>query len=172
MLRVPGMVAASPFIEMEGMVRTGRSLHGVLVNGVLPELERDVSGTTINFLEGSLDVLVAESRNIVLGRILAMDLGVRIGDGVVLLIPRPGKDGLPEPVLRRFVLRGVFEAGVQDHDATLALVHIDDAARMMSHDDTVSGVRFLATDVLQAPAVSERPAGQSWTRLFRERLDH
>jgi lipoprotein-releasing system permease protein len=83
-----------------------------------------------------------------------MDLGVRIGDGLVLLIPRPGGDGSLEPVLQRFVLRGVFEAGVQDHDATLALVHIDDAARMMSLKSSVSGVRFLTTDVLLAPVVA------------------
>jgi lipoprotein-releasing system permease protein len=154
MLRIPGVSAASPYVEMEGMVRTGRSLQGVLINGVDPSLEKMVSGGTINFLEGGLDVLKPDERNIVLGRILAMDLGVRIGDGLVLLIPRPGGDGSLEPVLQRFVLRGVFEAGVQDHDATLALVHIDDAARMMSLKSSVSGVRFLTTDVLLAPVVA------------------
>jgi lipoprotein-releasing system permease protein len=154
MLQTSGVSAAAPFIEMEGMVRTGRSLRGVLVNGVLPELEQDVSGRTINFLSGDLASLAPGMKSIVLGRILAMDLGVRIGDGVVLLIPRPVGDGSLEPVLERFILRGVFEAGVQDHDATLALVHIDDAMHMMSFDDRVSGVRFVGPDVLRAPEVS------------------
>jgi lipoprotein-releasing system permease protein len=154
MMQVAGVSAAAPYLEMEGMVRTGRSLRGVLINGVLPELEKDVSGQTINFVQGHLGILKPGMRNIVLGRILAMDLGVRIGDGVVLLIPRPAGDGTLEPVLERFVLGGVFEAGVQDHDASLALVHIEDAARMMSYGDAVSGVRFLTPDVLQAPAVS------------------
>jgi len=151
----PGVIAAAPLVEMEGMIRTGRSLRGVLVHGVLPADESQVSGRTINFVEGSLDVLVPGERNIVLGRFLAIDLGVRIGDGVVLLIPRPGADGMLEPVLERFVVRGVFEAGVQDHDATLALVHVTDAARLLSLGDKVSAVRFLTDDVMSAPLVSK-----------------
>ena len=149
-----GVVAAAPVIKMEGMIRTGRSLTAVLVNGVLPELEEDVSGRTINFLEGDLQVLTPGTKSIVLGRLLALKLGVRLGDGVVLLIPRPAGDGTLEPVLERFVLRGVFEAGVQDHDGTLALIHKDDAARLLKMGESVSAVRFLADDVLEAPAIS------------------
>jgi len=154
MLRIQGVTAASPFVHMEGMVRSGRSLHAAFINGVHPELEHEVSGKTINFLEGSLDVLAPGMKSIVLGRILAMNLGLYVGDGVVLLIPRPSGDGGMEPVLERFVLRGVFEAGVQDHDATLALIHIEDAARLLSIGGDVTGVRFVTPDVLAAPEVS------------------
>lgn len=150
----PGLVAAAPLVEMEGMVRTGRSLNGVLVHGVAPQLENALSGNTINFVDGSLDVLVPGERSIVLGRFLAIDLGVRIGDGVVLLIPRPDGRGSLEPVLERYIVRGVFEAGVQDHDATLALVHIDEAARLMGLADQVTSVRFLTDDVMSAPFVA------------------
>ena len=150
----PDVVAAAPVIKMEGMIRTGRSLTAVLINGVLPELEQHVSGRTINFLEGNLQVLTPGMKSIVLGRLLALKLGVRLGDGVVLLIPRPAGDGTLEPVLERFVLGGVFEAGVQDHDGTLALIHKDDAARLLRIGESVSAVRFLADDVLAAPAIS------------------
>lgn len=148
------IVASAPVIEMEGMIRTGRSLKGVLINGVLPEFEQDVSGRTINFLDGSLQILTPGMKSIVLGRLLALDLGARIGDGVVLLIPRPTGDGTLEPVLERFILRGVFEAGVQDHDAKLALIHMEDAARLVAIGDRVSAVRFLANDVMAAPAIA------------------
>jgi lipoprotein-releasing system permease protein len=151
----PGVAAAAPYVEMEGMIRSGRTLNAVLVSGVVPEFEAEVSGITINFIEGSLDVLEAGTRSIVLGRLLALDLGVRIGDGVVLLIPRASEDGSLEPVLERFIVRGVFEAGLQDHDALLALVHADDAARMMSLGDSVSAVRFRAQDVMAAPAIAK-----------------
>jgi lipoprotein-releasing system permease protein len=150
----PGVIAAAPIVEMEGMIRTGRSLNGVMVHGVLPEAEQSVSGKTINFVRGDLSVLTPTDRSIVLGRFLATDLGARIGDGIVLLIPRPVGDGTLEPRLERFIVRGVFEAGVQDHDASLALVHIDDAARLMSLDGQVSAVRFLTDDVMAAPAIS------------------
>lgn len=154
LLDTPGVVAASPFVTMEGMVRTGRSLNGVLVNGVSPEAESELAGRQVEFVAGGYETLEAGSRRILLGRFLAIELGVRLGDGVVLLIPRPGANGSLEPALERFVVSGVFEAGVQDHDAKLALVHLDDAARLVALGDRVSGVRFLTDDVMSAPRVS------------------
>jgi lipoprotein-releasing system permease protein len=139
-LRETGVVAAAPMVQMEGMIRTDRSLNAVLVNGII---------------EGGFDELTADSRSIVLGRFLALDLGVRLGDGVVLLIPRPAGDGTLESVLERFIVRGVFDAGVQDHDSKLALVHMNDAARMLTIGDRVSAVRFLTDDVMSAPLVSQ-----------------
>ena len=153
-LAEPGIAAAAPYIGMEGMIRSGGTLNAVLISGVLPELESAVSGGTINFVEGNLGVLEPGMKNIVLGRLLAMELGIRIGDGVILLIPKPTGDGGLEPILERFVVRGVFEAGLQDHDALLALVHMDDAARMMSLGNSVSAVRFRANDVMAAPAIA------------------
>jgi lipoprotein-releasing system permease protein len=154
-LRAPGVAAAAPVIEMEGMIRSGRLLTAVMVNGVLPEYERQISNDAANFVEGSLDVLEADGRNIVLGRLLAFDLGVSVGDGLVLLTPRPVGDGTMEPVLERFVVRGLFEAGVQEHDSSLALIHASDAARVMSYGAAVTSVRFRADDVMDAPAISQ-----------------
>ena len=126
----PGLAAAAPFVQIEGMIQSGRDLKAVLIHGVDPGYERALSGSQVNFLEGDLDALRPGDRSIILGRLLALDLGVRLGDGVVLLIPRPVGDGTLEPVLERFVLRGVFEAGLQDHDASLALIHLAIAASL------------------------------------------
>ncbi len=150
----PGIMAAAPFVEMEGMIQSGRDMEAVLVHGVDPELEQQLSGALINMLEGELGVLQPGERSIILGRLLALDLGVRIGDGVVLLIPRPVGDGTLEPVLERFVLRGVFEAGLQDHDSLLALVNAREAAAIMGLGDEMSAVRFRAEDVMQAPMLA------------------
>jgi lipoprotein-releasing system permease protein len=152
----PGVSAAAPLVQMEGMIQSGRDLQAVLVHGVDPGFEAGLSGELINLLEGDLDVLQPGNRSIILGRLLALDLGVRIGDGVVLLIPRPVGDGTLEPVLERFVLRGVFEVGLQDHDGILALVHARDAAAIMGLDDEVTAVRFRADDVMMAPAIASR----------------
>ena len=171
MLETDGVVAAAPFVSLEGMVRAGGDLRAVFVHGVLPELEADVSGRTINFVSGDLDVLTPDSRGIVLGRALAFDLGVRVGDGVVLLIPRPDGAGGLEPVLERFVVRGAFEAGVQEHDSSLALIHASDARRILDLHGDVTAVRFLAGNVMSAPLVADRLldtlgdgyAGSDWT---------
>jgi lipoprotein-releasing system permease protein len=150
----PGVAAAAPLVQMEGMIQSGRDLRAVLVHGVDPDFEAAMSGDLINFLEGSLDNLQPGSRSVILGRLLALDLGVRIGDGVVLLIPRPVGDGTLEPRLERFILRGVFEAGLQEHDSVLALVNARDAATILNIGDEVTAIRYRADDVMQAPAIS------------------
>ena len=149
-----GVSAAAPFVEIEGMIQSGRDLYGVMVHGVDPLYEETLSGEFINLVEGGLGSLHPGERNIILGRILAYDLNVRLGDGVVLLIPRPAGDGTLEPVLERFVLSGVFEAGLADHDSVLALVHASDAAAILGIGDGVTAVRFRADDVMDAPLIA------------------
>jgi len=150
----PGVVAAAPFIQMEGMIQSGRDLVAVLVHGVEPSYERELSGDMMNLIEGSLDVLQPGERSIILGRMLAYDLGARIGDSVILLVPKPVGDGTLRAVLERFVTRGIFEAGLQDHDAVLALVHTDDVAAILELDTAVGSIRFRADDVMAAPAIA------------------
>jgi lipoprotein-releasing system permease protein len=157
----PGVSAAAPLVQMEGMIQAGRELHPVRVFGVDPAYEQRLSGVQINLLEGSLDTLQPGSRSMLLGRLLALDLGVRVGDNVVLLIPRPVGDGTLEPVLERFEVRGIFEAGLQDHDSMLALANAADAAGIMGLGDEVSAVRFRAADVMAAPRI----AAQLRTRI-------
>lgn len=156
----PGVAAAAPVVEMEGMIRTGRLLTAVLVNGVLPDYQQELSSGSVAFVEGGLAALEPGTNGVLVGRILAYDLGVRMGDGVVLLVPRPVGDGTMEPVLERFVVRGIFEAGIQDHDAGLAIVHAEDAARLLDLDGAVTAVRFRAQDVMAAPAVADALAEQ------------
>jgi lipoprotein-releasing system permease protein len=150
----PGIAAAAPIVKMEGMIQSGRDLRAVLVHGIDPNYERSLSDGIINLLDGDLDTLQASSRSIILGRLLALDLGVRIGDAVVLLIPRPVGDGTLQPVLERFVLRGVFEAGLADHDRLLALVNAQDAAGILGLGDEMTAIRFRAHDVMAAPAIA------------------
>jgi lipoprotein-releasing system permease protein len=152
----PGVAAAAPFVVMEGMIQSGRDLEPVMVHGIVPEYESAMSGDVINLLEGSLQSLQPGSRNIILGRLLAYDLGVRLGDNVILLIPRPTGDGSLEPRLERFVLSGVFEAGLQEHDSVLALANALDAAGVLGIGESMTAIRYRADDVMAAPAISAR----------------
>ena len=165
-----GVAAAAPVVELEGMIQSGRDLRAVIVHGIDPDYEARLSGDVFNLVEGDLSSLQPDSRGIILGRVLAYDLGARIGDGVVLLIPRPVGDGTMEPVLERFVVSGVFEAGLQDHDSILALVNMRDAAGILGLGDEATAVRYRALDVMAAPAITERlvqrmagVTGSDWT---------
>ena len=153
-----GVVAVAPLVRMEGMLQASGDLEAVFVNGVDPGREARLVAERLNMVEGALDDLVPGGRKIILGRMLAYDIRVGVGDGVTLLVPRPVGDGTMEPVLERFTVSGLFEAGIQDHDARLALVHYSDAAGILDLGDAVSAVRFRARDVMQAPAIAERLA--------------
>ena len=150
-----GVLAAAPVVNLEGMIRTGTELKPVQIDGVDPLAEQSVAGRTINLVDGGLDGLQPGQKGIVLGRLLAWDLGVAIGDDVVLLVPRATANGQMEPVLERFILVGMFDAGVQEHDTGLALMHLQDAARLAGLlPGEVSAVRFLSNNVLEAPAIA------------------
>jgi lipoprotein-releasing system permease protein len=152
----PEVAAAAPLVQMEGMLQSGGDLEAVIVNGIDPEREAGLSGDMLNMVDGALGDLEPGARHIVLGRLLAYDLRANVGDGVTLLVPRPVGDGTMEPRLERFTISGIFEAGIQDHDARLALVHYADAANILEQDAAVAAVRFRAADVMRAPAVAAR----------------
>src|SRR5207302_363013 len=80
-------------------------------------------------------------------RLLSLGAQVRVTEGA---------DGTPAPKLREFSVAGVFEVGLQDHDATLVFAHLDDV-RALAPSGTVSeGLRVRVQDVLEAPAVAAR----------------
>ncbi len=151
---MPGVQAAAPYVEFEAMARSRAGLQPLFVTGVDPALETGVSAAAASMVSGRLDRLQPGTFNIVLGRLLAINLGVRVGDEVMLLIPRLA-EGEVRPELRRFHVAGVFEAGVQDHDASLALVSLADAAAIQRLGDAVTGIRVKTDDVMRAPVIAE-----------------
>ena len=83
----PGVLAAAPFVQAQGMLSFGESVRGAMVRGILPDYEDKVVDFRSHMKEGSIDSLVPDSFNIVLGSELARALGVFVGDKVTVLIP-------------------------------------------------------------------------------------
>jgi lipoprotein-releasing system permease protein len=144
-----GVTGAAPVVSLEGMANVDGRLVPVLVEGLAPEYESRVSDIADSIVAGSLDGLQPGSRRIILGRYLSLELGVIPGDELVLLIPRPAGD-LVEPLLRRFVVSGIFDSGVPDYDAGLALVNLEDAAELLDFGDGVSAVKLRFDDIFAA----------------------
>lgn len=126
----PGVDAVAPFTQLEGMLASSNSiLRPVVVRGIVPAEEAAVSQLERLLTAGSLGDLQPGSQRIVLGRFLASALGVGVGDRVTLLAPAV-EDGRLTPRLAGFVVSGLFQAGVQEHDVQLALIHLEDAGRL------------------------------------------
>jgi lipoprotein-releasing system permease protein len=122
------------------------------LRGVDPQLERTAVGLGRQLLQGSLDDLQAGQFHIVLGEALANELGAKVGDSVVLLVPQgtATPTGIM-PRMRRFTVTGLFRSGMYEFDRGLALVHIADAARLYRLGTAVTGLRLALADPLTAP---------------------
>jgi lipoprotein-releasing system permease protein len=151
---LPGVVAAVPYIEAQGLLMHGAHTAGSTVRGVLPEEERRVVGLADRIHGGRIEDLTDGAYHIILGDALAAALAVGIGDDVVLIAPQGNATpaGI-EPRMRRFLVVGTFHSGMYEYDRGLALVHMHDAARLYQLDDRVTGVRLALKDAFQAPRV-------------------
>lgn len=169
-----GVLGVAPYVLLEGMLAAGTNLRPTAIRGIDPAIESAVSDLDRFMQVGSLDVLEPGARTIVLGRLLALTLGVDVGQRVRVLVPR-FVDGRPRPRLEPFVVAGVFEAGIVDNDANLALVHIDDASALKGLEGRPEGLALRLADPMLAPAIQQRVAGRlaagqvatSWTEQHR-----
>jgi lipoprotein-releasing system permease protein len=151
---VPGVVGVAPFVDIEAMIGRSGNLQPVLLHGLEPVAEARVSTIEQHMLEGRLADLTPGSRRMIIGRVLAWQTGAEVGDDLTVMVP--GHDlltGSGRPVLQTFTVAGVFEVGLQDHDASLALIALADAADIVgSANGTPSGLRVRFDDVMSAPA--------------------
>ncbi|MBD8525274.1 lipoprotein-releasing ABC transporter permease subunit [Pseudomarimonas arenosa] len=146
---------AAPFVEREAMLQ-GLRTQGGLLRGILPDQEPKVSEVASKMKAGSLEELRAGEFNIVLGIELAAYLGVRLGDKVTVFVPefRASPVGAL-PQMRRFTVVGVFEAGAQEYDFGLALIHMEDAQKLLRFGASVTGVRLKLHDMFQSWTVAQ-----------------
>ncbi len=154
---LPEVVGAAPYVEAEAMLGNDAELEPAILRGIDPAVEISVSTIASTLLEGSLAALTPGSDEIVLGRGLAAQLGVTVGDPVTVMIPTSDEAGEVTPRIRQFNVGGVFEAGLQDHDSVLALAHIEDVEALRGSRD-LTGVRVKYADLMRAPQVSARIA--------------
>jgi lipoprotein-releasing system permease protein len=153
----PQVTGAAPFIRGEGLLTFSQQSEGVLVRGVIPELEKDVSIVEENISLGSFDSLLPGSFNIVLGEELANALGVGLGDKVMLITPNAeaGPMGVM-PRLKRFTVTGTFAVGMHEYDSGIAYIHMDDADKLYRSNGEVNGVRLETVDMYQAPDIGQQ----------------
>jgi lipoprotein-releasing system permease protein len=161
-LENPEVSGAAPFIEGEAMLigdREGAHSSAASVSGVLPELEAQVSAVGERLTSGSLAGLRPGGFRIILGAELARAIGVNRGDTVVLAVAQGSVTPAGVvPRLRRFEVEGVFASGMYEIDRTLALIHLEDAARLFRLGDRVTGLRLEVRDPWRAPMVARAVA--------------
>ncbi len=152
----PKVKGVAPFIYGQGMLAsldTSR-VSGVSVKGIDPNQVQEVYPLATLMQQGNLNDLKAGAFNIILGKTLANNLGLSIGDKVSLIIPEANVTlaGI-SPRIRRFTVVGISEIGAL-YDSHQAFVHLQDADKLYHMNGGVNGLQLKLTDEMQAPAVA------------------
>jgi lipoprotein-releasing system permease protein len=160
----PGLTGAAPFLDTDAMLSRPPLMSGAIVRGIDPALEGRVSSIADAMREGKLADLEAGSNRIILGRMLAYQLQLGVGDHVTVMIPgsTASATGLGQaivPRLRDFQVAGIFEVGLQEQDGVLALVNLEDAEAFRGLDGP-TGIRLKFYDVLKAPQLARGAAAR------------
>jgi lipoprotein-releasing system permease protein len=148
------------------MLSKQSSMSGAIVRGIEPEWEPKVSSIADAMREGKLTDLTPGSNRVILGRMLAYQLQVGVGDTVVVMIPgnSAANDGTFTPRLQEFEVVGTFEVGLQEHDSVLALINLEDAEALRGLTGP-TGIRLKFDDVLKAPQLARAAAERLHPRL-------
>ncbi len=146
------LVAASPYIGEKVLISGRRGVKGAELQGIAPSYEKAVSPIADYLVSGDFDLLEEGEFGIVLGSLLSYSLGVRVGDTVVVTLPKVSVSLAGVfPRRRQFTVVGIFEVGAQV-DQGLALTHLGDAQRLFRMADKVDGLRLSFSDLYLAPA--------------------
>ena len=173
------IIGVAPFVAAQALIARGDDMRGAVVRGISPNDEATVTDLAAQLKDTTLARLTPGGWGIVLGGELARNLGVKTGDKVTLVAP--GGQVTPAgvvPRLKQLSVVGTFNAGHYEYDSGLALIHIDDAAKLFRVEGA-TGVQLRLKDVHQAREVADQLAAtlgpqvrvSDWTRTNRNWFD-
>ena len=173
---VPDVVAATPFILKQVMLTTPGSAQGVVIRGIDPQREAQVTELARNLVSGQLSDLSkpitvnlpppdnptgplqpSEKPGIILGKELALRLSTFMGDTVAVVSPVGPISAMGMvPKIRTFVVAGIFQSGMYEYDSSLAYIDLAEAQKFFSMGEAVTGIEIKVTDVFRANAIARR----------------
>jgi lipoprotein-releasing system permease protein len=187
---VDGVVAATPFIYTQVMLKSASNISGAVLRGIEPQTAVRVVDVEKNLEEGNLKALEAPPRfqgaiskkagglvpGIILGKELADTLGVREGDTVYIISPKGMLTPIGQvPGMKRFTVSGIFKSGMYEYDSSLAYIALGEAQKIVRIGDKVTGIEIRVQDLYRAGAIA-RSIGESlgfpyftrdWMRMNR-----
>ncbi|MDA9661029.1 lipoprotein-releasing ABC transporter permease subunit [Gammaproteobacteria bacterium] len=147
----PEIQGVAPYIETQGLVSSGSFLKGIYLFGVEPKYEKTVSAINDHIVEGTFNSLEADDYNLIVGDILAFQLGIKVGDSINVLVPDTGL-GLAGifPRTKKFRISAIFSVGAPELDQSFAYMNISKASKLLRMDDSINGVRIKYRDLFTA----------------------
>jgi lipoprotein-releasing system permease protein len=161
--KVEGVVAVSPVLDAEGMVRSpGGRILGVRLRGIDPHRVATVTDLDEDMVDGALGELLPEATMkgedpaIVIGSELAASVGAVVGDSLMLISPFGGPQTPlgPAPRLSRFRVVGVFESSFFQYDEMFTFVNLATVQDFRRTDDVIDGIEVRTTDFYRSRQVA------------------
>lgn len=148
--KIKGVKAAAPFVNTQAVSMSGSGVSGIIIKGIDADLEKTVSKISSFITFGSLDDIKnrqeREPYGILLGKDLAFSLMAGVGDTITLISPQlnRGPFGL-NPKMRSFIVKGIFDTGVYEYNASMAYVSIEAAQEFIGlKENSVTGISVSA----------------------------
>ena len=133
----------SSFVSNEAILLGSKYLSGIQFKGIDPNesgSEQKLEGLLV---QGELSLMSNGSFNIILGKGLADDLNLSLGDPVTVMVPNSVISTIGAvPRLKRFTIVGFFEAGIYEFDRNLAFANLFDAQTLLQMKGKISGMEI------------------------------
>ncbi len=160
-----GVSAATPFIYSQVMLASGSNVSGVVMRGVDPKTDTQVTNLYRSIVQGKLSNLDEPIKpaygegptlpGVIIGRELAKNLNLYMGDIVHIVSPVGNITPFGMiPKTKQFRVAGIFDTGMYEYDATLAYVSLRDAQAFLSMGDSVTGIQLKVNDVYKAADIA------------------
>jgi len=169
-LATPGVTGATPYLYTQALITAGEGGTGAILRGIDPASAATVTSLADHLQEGSLTDLDRPSGpdagrpvpGIIVGRDLARQLNIEIGDRVKLISPSGPLTPMGViPRLKACRLVGIFETGMYEYDSSLIYVSLETARDFLNLSEGVHGIEIRLDDIYAA----DRIARQLETRL-------
>ncbi len=148
----------APFVYQKSIVRFRRQMDGVLLKGVEPEIERQITEISSRIVDGAFDL----EDGCAIGVELAHNLRIDIGDTLIVAYPFGDQFGVL-PRVKKVVLNGIFDFGYYEYNSILVIMHIKDVQALFDMKDLVSGIELKVDDVYKTP---------SYTKIIEKKLGY
>lgn len=144
-LTVQDVTGATPYLYAQTLLSSAYGGSGVVLRGIEPKTAENVVGLSKQMIAGSIHDLTKEENSrvpaIILGKVLAGDLRVTVGDKVRLIAPSGPLTPMGViPKIKTCMVSGLFETGMYEYDATLAYMSLGDVQTFLGEGDIAHGI--------------------------------
>jgi len=146
------VVSAAPYIKINGLLQKNTDLKAVQIRAIDAAAEQTVSSVADYVSAGSWQSLASSQNNIVIGRGIAKDLSLDVGDRVTILVSQPNKQAFKAPQRFVFTVTGIISLSGQ-LDNSLAYMPLAAAQRLQKRADNIDGISLKVADLFNANRV-------------------